>query len=226
MEYSFAQHLNLEIAQYDRIIREFIPGYETMLDRAADAVAAVEPALVLDLGAGTAALSEQLLSRTTDTAVELWDIDPAMLEQAQVRISRFGDRALPRVRSYLDPFPECDGIMGSLALHHIPTMDGKAHLYQRAFAALRPGGVLVIADATMPDSPKERDTAFAAWAEHMRTYGIPKDQAFAHFAEWSKEDTYFPLEAEVAALEEAGFGVAVPWRIVPSTVIVATRSPS
>ncbi|MFT5431891.1 MAG: tRNA (cmo5U34)-methyltransferase [Myxococcota bacterium] len=223
MEYSFAKHLNLEIAEYDRIIREFIPGYEEMLVQAAEAVAAVTPSLVLDLGAGTAALSEQVLARTDDTVVEQWDIDPAMLDQAQPRIERFGPRAVPRVRSYLDPFPACDAIMGSLALHHIPTMEGKRELYARAFEALRSGGALVIADATMPTDEAGKRAGFQHWADHMGRHGIPEKRAFEHFEEWSGEDTYFPLEIEVAALEGVGFGVTVPWRDGPSTVIVASR---
>ncbi len=224
MEYSFAKHLNLEIAEYDRIIREFIPGYEQMLVQAAEAIAARNPALVLDLGAGTAALSEQVLLRSAQAVVEMWDIDPAMLDQAQARVDRFGDRAVRRVRSYLDPFPGCDAITGSLALHHIPTMEGKAELYRRAFAALRPGGALVIADATVPADPKGKQATFQRWADHMGGYGIEEARAFEHFEEWSDEDTYFPLEVEVAALEEAGFEVSVPWQIAPSTVIVAARS--
>lgn len=223
MEYSFAKHLNLEIAQYDRIIREFIPGYEEMLNQAAKAVAALSPSLVLDLGAGTAALSEQVLLRTTDTVVEQWDIDSEMLDQAQLRIERFGHRAVPRVRSYLDAFPACDAVIGSLALHHISTMQRKTELYARAFKALGSGGGLVIADAMMPAEPEPRQAAFRTWAAHMRTNGIEEPRAFEHFKEWSDEDTYFPLDVEVAALERVGFGVSVPWRTVPSTVIVAVK---
>jgi len=224
MSHSVRQHLRLDVADYDRTIRRFIPGYETMLGVAADAVAAVTPGRVLDLGAGTAALSECVLERTAqETVVELWDVDEEMLEQASARLERFGHRAVRRVRSYLDPFPECDAIMASLALHHIPDMAQKSELYQRAHAAIRPGGVLVNADATMPAPKPQRTQLFVEWAAHMVRQGLPEADAWKHFEEWSEEDTYQPLDVEVGALEDAGFMVTVPFRKAASTVIVATR---
>ncbi|NIP93751.1 MAG: class I SAM-dependent methyltransferase, partial [Akkermansiaceae bacterium] len=100
---------------YDRSIRQFIPGYEEMLDVAAEAVASASPGLVLDLGAGTGGLTERILERVPEAVVELWDVDDEMLEQATERLERFGDRALRRQKSYFDPFPGCSAIMASLA---------------------------------------------------------------------------------------------------------------
>lgn len=224
MGHSVRTHLRLDCAEYDRIIRQFIPGYEEMLAHAAEAVAAVKPARVLDLGAGTGGLTEQVLERTSDAVIELWDVDPEMLEQAGARLKRFGDRAVQRTRSYFDAFPECDAIMASLSLHHIEDMQKKRTLYVRAFEAIRPGGVMVVADATMPADPSERRPYFEAWAQHMVANGIAENRAWEHFEEWAEEDFYQPLPDETTALSEAGFEVSVPWRKAASTVMVAQRS--
>ncbi len=53
MSHSVRRHLGVEIVAYDKTIHRFIPGYETALTVAANAVAAVRPGLVVDLGAGT-----------------------------------------------------------------------------------------------------------------------------------------------------------------------------
>lgn len=223
MAHSVRNHLRLDVQEYDRLIRVFIPGYETMLATASKAVSSVHPELVLDLGAGTAALSEALLMRDSDARVELWDVDPEMLEQALARLERFGRRALPKRASYFDPFPPCDAIMGSLSLHHIPTLEQKSELYRAAFEALRPGGVLVVADVMMPGSEDRRRANYERWADHLVAGGIEREEAFQRFEDWSEEDTYFPLRDEVTALEGCGFSVEVAWRIVPTAVLVATR---
>jgi predicted RNA methylase len=81
-------------------IRRFIPGYDAMLATAADAVAAVAPELVVDLGAGTGALSEALLQRPEINTVELLDVDPEMMEQSRHRLRHFADRVRFTLRSY------------------------------------------------------------------------------------------------------------------------------
>ena len=149
---------------------------------------------------------------------------PRCLSRRGARLERFGDRARPAVRSYFDPFPGCDAIMGSLSLHHIADPDRKRELYGRAQDAIRPGGVLVIADATMPSDPDARHEQFQAWAAHMTDHGIDEARAWQHFEDWAEEDTYLPLEDEVASLEAVGFTVSVPWRQVASTLIVAHRT--
>ena len=223
MSHSVRRHLRLEVGAYDATIRRFIPGYEEMLSVAAQAVAAVQPKRVLDLGAGTGSLTEALLDRTEDGMVELWDVDLEMLAQATARLERFGERANPVVRSFFDPFPPCDAIMASLSLHHIPTLGVKAEVFRRAFEAIRPGGVFVNADATMPAAGPERDATWRAWADHMVANGIEESRAWEHFEDWAEEDTYFPLEDELAALVEAGFDPRCEWREAATTVVVAGR---
>jgi len=223
MSHSVKQHLRLEIEAYDRTIRTWIPGYEQALRQAAREVARVQPSRVLDLGAGTGALSEAILEQSATATVELLDLDEEMLAQARVRLKRFGERARYRRQSFLDPLPECDAVAASLALHHVPAMTEKTLLYRRILEALPPCGVLVNADVTMPAGEPRRSEDYAKWAAHLVSCGIAKDRAYEHFREWAGEDTYFPLETELEAMTEAGFDAACAWRDTPNTLIVGRK---
>jgi SAM-dependent methyltransferase len=223
MSHSVRQHLRLDIDDYDATIRRFIPDYETMLSVAAEAVDSIEPKLVVDLGAGTGALSEAVLDTSPEAVVELLDIDPEMLKNARARLERFGERARFTLRSFDDPLPECDAFTASLSLHHIPTIERKAELFSRAFSALRPGGVLVNADATMPAGEGEQKPLYRFWADHMVSCGIPQEKAWSHFDEWAAEDTYLPLEVELDALRSVGFEAERVWSAGPIGVVVARR---
>ena len=221
--HSVSRHLRIAVDSYDAAIRRFIPGYEEMLAVAAEQFAPVDPALVTDLGAGTGALAESILDATNETAVELIDVDPEMLDQARTRLARFGARARFTETSFLEPLPPCNGAAASLALHHIPTMDAKRALYRRLFEALEPGGIFVNADATMPAEPAGRKATWRGWADHLVSHGIDERRAFEHFEEWSEEDTYFPLEEELAAVASAGFAAECVWREVGITVVVGRK---
>lgn len=223
MSHSVKQHLRLEIEAYDRTIRTWIPGYGQALKRAAEEAARVKPRRVLDLGAGTGALSEAILERSATATVELLDVDPEMLAQARVRLKRFGERAQFRRQSFHDSLPECDAVAASLALHHVPAMTEKTQLYRRVLKALPPGGVLVNADVTMPAGEPRRSKDYARWAAHLVSCGIEKDRAYEHFREWAGEDTYFPLEMELEAMSEAGFDAICAWRDVPNTLMVGRK---
>ena len=222
MSHSVRRHLRVEIDAYDRDIRRFVPGYDAMLRVAAGAVAAAGAGgVTLDLGAGTGALSKAILERDGTGVAELLDADPEMLARARARLARFGARARFREGSFDDPIPPCGAVAASLALHHIASMDGKRALYRRICDALPPGGVFVNADATMPAAPEERDAVRRGWVAHMESHGIDEARAYRHLDEWSEEDTYFPLEDELAAMTGAGFDARRIWSAGPVSVLVA-----
>ena len=225
MSHSVRRHLRVEIEAYDKIIRAFVPAYEEMLVRAADAVAEIKPEKVIDLGAGTGALAQAVLRRCEGVNVELIDADAEMLAQARERLAPFAARVQYTMRAFQGPLPACDAVVASLALHHVPTLAEKRTIFGAIHAALRPGGIFVNADATMPPEPAARQAEYEAWAAHLVSCGIAEEAAYGHFAEWADEDTYFSVEDELAALTDAGFDAACLWRVVPVTVIRATRSP-
>ena len=90
--------------------------------------------------------------------------------------------------------------------------------------ALRPGGVLLVADVAVHEEGPERHRIFAEWSASMQTHGITAAEAEVHFAQWAGEDRYFPLVAELGALAAAGFPrPECFWRHGPSTVFGGFR---
>ena len=221
--HSVRRHLRLDVADYDQSIRRFIPGYETMLRVAAGQVASIAANLVIDLGAGTGALAEAILSTGKVGAVELFDVDPEMLERSRVRLSRFRKQTRFRERSFELPLPPGNAVAASLALHHIPALDRKQALYQRIYNALLPGGLFVNADVVLPSNPKERENTYRAWTNHMASCGIDETQAKRHFRQWDEEDTYFSIPEEIAAMQSAGFDARCVWIKGPGTGLTGRK---
>jgi tRNA (cmo5U34)-methyltransferase len=200
-EHRVLDHLGLQAREYDTVIRTYIPQYEQMIAT----VVGLVRGDIIDLGTGTGALAEAILHAHTTARVKLVDIDPAMLEAAGARVARFGDRAELVLASFDAPIPACDAVVASLALHHVADLDHKRALFRRIHDALRPGGALIIADATVHDQGRERTVAFATWSAWMATHGIKQADADALFAKWAGEDRYVPLAIELQLLADAGF---------------------
>ncbi len=92
MGHSVRSHLRIEINTYDEAIRTFLPEYDEMLALAARIVAETDPEHVLDLGAGTGALSQAILTCCKRCQITLIDVDPEMLNQAQERLAPYRSR--------------------------------------------------------------------------------------------------------------------------------------
>jgi tRNA (cmo5U34)-methyltransferase len=223
-EHRVATHLGLAANDYDAEIRRYFPRYDEMVDTVVAIVGALDAPYVIDLGAGTGALGGALLDRIARARVQFLDIDPAMLEVAGARAAAHGDRAELRRASFDDALPACDAVVASLALHHVPEQGRKRALYARIREALRPGGVLVVADVTVYESGPAHDHGYRGWADGMAPHGITRPEAEALFARWAGEDRYYPLAVELDQLRAAGF--AHPecfWKHGVSTVFGAFR---
>ena len=206
-EHRVASHLGVAAADYDREIRRMIPGYEEMLREVVALLDDVldEDALVVDLGAGTGALARTILDGIPRARALLVDIDPAMLEVATARLASHAARVQVRKARFEDPLPPCDAVVASLALHHVADVDAKRALYKQLRGALKPGGILLSADAVVHPAGPEHDRVFRVWTAGMFDHGIGPGEAEALFAQWSNEDTYQPLSVELALLADAGF---------------------
>jgi tRNA (cmo5U34)-methyltransferase len=219
-EHRVLAHLGLAASDYDAVIRKYIGGYERLL---AEVVSLVDGD-VIDLGAGTGALSAAVLAGKPTTRVKLVDIDPAMLEVARDRLTAFGDRVTVANTTFMEGLSACDAVVASLSLHHVADLGEKRALYRRVYEVLRPGGVLAVADITLHDNGPVRMRMVDAWAAAMAEHGIDRAEADALFAKWATEDRYYSLAQELTLLREAGF-VAPEcfWKQGPSTVFGAYR---
>ncbi|MFN7933905.1 MAG: methyltransferase [Bryobacteraceae bacterium] len=204
-EHSVSSHLRLDTAEYDRIIRTYLPYYDESRGVQLDLLQAAhlpEAATIIDLGGGTGSLAEAILDRFQRVSVLVRDIDPAMLEQARARLDRFGPRVQLGLGAFLDPLPETDAVLCAFALHHVPDLNQKTEVYRRIRESLRPGGVFLNNDAVSgPFWTTLRDE----WAAFMATQGFTLEQGYRNLDDWSEEDTYFSVREELRAMTDAGF---------------------
>ena len=224
MGHSVEGHLKLSVADYDRLIRQLVPGYAAMREAHIALLRKVLPAdrrvLVLDLGGGTGALAEAVADALPLAEVEIWDIDRAMLGVARERCVRFGSRVRFVERSFTDPLTPCDAVVACIALHHVKDMGVKGAIYSNIYTALKPGGVFMNADLAIAANGKMREFSYAEWIRTMAPHGINEQQARAHFASWAHEDYYPPLATELHLLSNGGF--ADPecfWREIPCLIL-------
>jgi tRNA (cmo5U34)-methyltransferase len=205
--HSVQQHLQVSGDGYDVAIRAFVPHYDEMLQTAVALLGELAPPSprVLDLGGGTGALTEAIARGLPAARVELVDIDPQMLAQARARLAWAGERVRVREASFHDPLPPCDVVAASLSLHHVHDLELKTRLYGSILGALAPGGVFLNLDATVSDDARLAALTYERWVVSMGEHGIAPDVARGHLADWSREDRYFALHEELAALARAGF---------------------
>ncbi len=216
---SVATHLGLNVGEYDRRIRTFIPDYEEML---LSATAALRPQTrsIIDLGIGTGALAAYCLRRSERAQILGIDTDTDMLKLAARRL---GNRAAFICADFLRaPLPACDAVVASFALHHVRTQNAKARLFGRIRTALCSRGRFVSVDC---HPAADRDFArqqHQAWRSHLQRSYTPS-QAKALLRSWSRQDVYMSLESEISLMERSGFSVHVLWRKNAFAVLVGTR---
>lgn len=203
-----AAHLGIELREYDRRIRTFIPDYEEMLDAAAAAVPR-DARTIVDLGTGTGALASRCVDRAPHARIVAIDRDREILA---VAARRLGERATLVERDFSRaPLPRCDVVVASFALHHVRTRAAKARLYARLAAALTRRGVLLSVDCHPSANPDTAAAQFAAWRDHLeRSY--TRREAVGFLRAWAREDVYVPLEAELDLARRGGLKTEVLWR--------------
>ena len=232
MSHSVQSHLRLDIAEYDDLIRRFIPGYDEMLNELADYLAFYlvdrERPQVLDLGTGTGSLAALVLRRIPTSTVIGIDTDPAMIVEARQRLADLLPRVTHLLRDFFGPLPHgSDACMASLALHHVLEPAEKRRLYRRILGALNPDGIFINADAMFAENGPLEQWMRSAWSKHLMARGFSKDEALAHFQQWSTEDRYFEVQTELHLLHEAGFSnIEVIWRRGPMAVVAAHKAPA
>ena len=220
---SAASHLGIDLRDYDRRIRTFIPGYDAMLGIASGvlrSVVAIHAPVVIDLGVGTGALSARCLKEMPSARLIGVDEDAAMLTAARARLGS----ALRTLHGDFEsvPLPRCDAVVACLALHHIPTSARRLRLFRRIWGALRPGGAVISADCYLASSARRAAADRAAWIGHLQQRYTLRE-ARAYLRAWAREDHYVPLVDEIAALQRTGFTADVCGRAHAFAVVLGTK---
>jgi tRNA (cmo5U34)-methyltransferase len=186
-------------ATYPEFIRDEIPQYDELQARLAAATATVTASSILDLGTGTGETLARVLPMHPAAQVIGVDENDGMLSVARSRLAEYDIRL--HVADLLDELPAgpFDLVTSALAVHHLDG-PGKADLFERVAAVLRPGGRFVLADVVVPvdGGPAEIDLS----------------------DEYDKPST---VAEQLGWLEAAGLETVVAWQEADLALFTADR---
>jgi tRNA (cmo5U34)-methyltransferase len=186
-------------ATYAEFVRAEIPRYDELQAMVADATAPVTATSILDLGTGSGETLAHVLARHPGARAVGVDENDGMLAVARARLAATDVRLEVADLSDALPSGPFDLVVSALAVHHLDG-PGKAALFARVAAALRPGGRFVLADVVVPVGP-------AAPVIELSD-GYDKPSTVAEQLGW---------------LEEAGLVAAVVWQEDDLALLTADR---
>ena len=130
-----------DAATYDRVSDPMTRWGTSVLDR----LPLEGDEAVLDAGCGTGRVTEMLVERLPEGRAIALDAAPSMIDEARVRLARFGDRVAFFVADLgrplpLGPLAPVDAILSTATFHWVPDHEA---LFRNLAAVLRPGGRLV-----------------------------------------------------------------------------------
>jgi tRNA (cmo5U34)-methyltransferase len=136
-------------ATYPEFIRDEIPQYDELQSRLAAATGTIVASSILDLGTGTGETLAHVLPMHPAAQAVGVDENDGMLSVARARLAEYDIRL--HVADLRDELPAgpFDLVTSALAVHHLDG-PGKAELFERVAAVLRPSGRFVLADVIVP----------------------------------------------------------------------------
>lgn len=195
---------------YDPGIEAIVPRYDELHDTILNAPPHDRdaPIRVLELGAGTGELTTKLLTRFPESTVLAVDHSEQMLDEAERKLSTFGDRATISQGAFLEDYPtesnEYDLVVSSLAVHHLDAEE-KRTLFDAIYESLAPGGWFINGDVIQFDAPHLEDISGDMIENWVRSKGWEE----ADFMdEWEASDDYdnpSTLTDQLIWLRESGF---------------------
>ena len=222
------QAFSAHAPDYTALRRRLVPGYDAFYGTVVDVVRRVGPSgvdRVLDLGAGTGLVAEQVARAFPDARIELLDASEPMLREASERLGAAVTAV--HVTDMAGPLPEgpFDAVVSALAIHHLPDED-KRNLMRRVHDGLCPGGVFVNAEQVSGPTPELTRLYEQRWADDCRKLGASEAELDGA-RERMRHDRCADVESQLRWLREAGFAAAdcvyKSWRLAVMVAVKAGR---
>ena len=198
---------------YEGFIERIVPGYRDANQAMLDLIpfARERNLHALDIGTGTGKLAGLLLEAFPGLSLVATDASGEMLAVSAAKLARFGARV--KLREATFPAGEIGGaydiVVSGLALHHLTDTD-KQRGFRLLFAAMNPGGIVLVHDYVKGATPALEARYRALWERGVEARG---HDDLSWFAAHYHEDIPATVEDQTAWLTEAGFvDVGCHWR--------------
>jgi tRNA (cmo5U34)-methyltransferase len=178
------QHFDLMADQYDELFVTHMHAYDithemilTLLPFPRD-----NALRILELGTGTGNLTQKMLAWFPHSTVVGYDVSAEMLARARAKLAAARARVqlhqgdISQV-TFPGPF---DAVISAIAVHHVPP-PAKPILFHRLYAALRPGGVLVLGDAFQAATPALGERYRQLTAVELERQGVVETPAYTEY---------------------------------------------
>lgn len=208
-------HFEEEAKVFDELIKTLIPFYEDMVKSLILALPFhdKEKIKVLDLGCGTGNISKEVKEHFPNAQITCVDMAENMIQIAKSKLAPYSDIEF-KIADFRDlDFKESyDGVISSLALHHLQREEQKS-FYCRIKEFLKDGGVFYNADNIIGSSPHLNHVYMNKWVEFMLDSHSQEEIETIWLPRYREEDFPSPLRSHIQWLEEAGFQeVDVVWK--------------
>ena len=184
---------------YMDLMRAEVPAYDRLQEAVAATTEGIAVSRILDLGTGTGVTLAAVFAFHPNARAVGIDESAGMLQVARANLGE--SRIDLRVADLADPLPagRFDLVISALAVHHLDGA-GKADLFRRVAAVVRPPGRFVLGDVVVPEDPAD------AVVPLSDDYDRPSSVA-----------------EQLSWLDEAGFDPAVVWSERDLAVLRADR---
>ncbi len=219
------EHFNNAASEYDNLIRKTLVNYNEMIETLIYAIPDNKSPKVLDLGCGTGNITKKVLERFPEAEVTCLDISDKMIEIAKEKLSEYDNiNYIIGDFTVVDIEDKYDAIISSLALHHIPTNEGKKEMYEHIYDALKVGGVFYNADVIKPNSSYNEKLNERMSDKYMQKEGATIEEMQDHKQKRESNDIPVTLVTHFRLLEEAGFEeIDVIWKYFSNAVYGGTK---
>jgi tRNA (cmo5U34)-methyltransferase len=209
-------HFEEEAKVFDELIRTLIPFYEDMIQSLILALPFhdKEKIKVLDLGCGTGNISKEVKEHFPNAQITCVDMAENMIQIAKSKLAPYSDIEF-KIADFrdLDFKEDYDGVISSLALHHLSSEGEKKSFYCRIKGFLKEGGVFYNADSVLGSTPHLNQVYMDKWVEFMLDSHSQEEIDTIWLPRYREEDFPSPLRSHIQWLEEAGFcEVDVVWK--------------
>ena len=222
------QHFDVLAEQYDDLFVSHMYDYDVTHEMILTMLpfSSVDRVRVLELGPGTGNLTQKVLTRFPHSTVVGYDLSEQMLAQARAKLAAFEARlrlCQGDIAQTVFPGP-FDAVISAIAVHHVPP-PSKPILFHRVYAALRPGGVLVLGDAFEATTPALGETYRRLTAEDMARRGVDTAATDAYRSRSGPSGgASTQVQAYLRWMQQAGFvNVDCVWKHFGRAVVYGER---